>query len=237
MYKIASRFLKTLAEVFEALEYEGGRVDVKLIKPMYIVALSIALTFATAFSPNYLIPTATLALSIILALSIRLNLTYWVKPIMFTAFWSTIISIPLIFMGPPPITELKNIISLTVSLQGVHDALSLILRTTACVAVFTTFVQLLGWRNWLEGLRSLRVPRMVIWLIATSIIYIPLSLRESSRLLLARESRMLKKVGVGEVWRMLSTVLGDLLLRGYDRAWRLSLSLRSRSFKLEGMML
>ena len=152
----------------------------------------------------------------------------WIKPVLAVALWAGLVSAPLAFIELAPTGAFR----LGLSAGGAYEALSLTLRAAAAASIFAASIQLLGWRNWLKGLEDLRVPRLLIKLTMLSLFYIPLFLREALRMLLAREARMVGRVGVWRSWRMVSTVVGDLLLRGRERAWRLERALMARSLTL-----
>jgi len=43
----------------------------------------------------------------------------------------------------------------------------------------------------------------------------------------------MRKITFKEIWRILSTVVGDLLLRSHEHAWMLEKAIRARSFAAE----
>ncbi len=47
----------------------------------------------------------------------------------------------------------------------------------------------------------------------------------------ARDARIVKRIGVKELWKTLATVVGELLLRCYERAWRVDKAIKARSFE------
>ncbi len=192
------------------------------------MALSLALTCLVAFSSGPLIPAAALIGCLLASLSLKLPHS-WIKPVLVVALWTWLISVPLIFIEPKLAVKVW-MLELWLSVEGAYEALSLTLRAAAATAIFIASVQLLGWRNWLKGLEGLRVPQPLVRLMQMSIIYIPLFLREASKMLWARESRIVSRMGIKRAWGVLSTVVGDLLLRGYERAWRLEKALKARSF-------
>jgi len=111
--------------------------------------------------------------------------------------------------------------------------IAFISRVVASAAIFTSFVSIMGWRRIIMGLEGLRIPRELTLLLNLSVIHIPLFLRESSKMLSAREARIMRKITFKEIWRILATVVGDLLLRSHEHAWRLEKAIRARSFAAE----
>jgi len=66
--------------------------------------------------------------------------------------------------------------------------IAFISRVVASAAIFTSFVSIMGWRRIIMGLEGLRIPRELTLLLNLSVIHIPLFLRESSKMLSAREA-------------------------------------------------
>jgi cobalt/nickel transport system permease protein len=218
---LAARFLEALAEALEALEHDVG---LSLRRPALPTALSLALTFLVAFSTGILIPAAAFISCLLASLAFKLPRS-WIKPVLAVALWAGFVSAPLAFIE---LTS-SGAFRLELNAKGAYEALSLTLRAAASTSIFTASIQLLGWRGWLQGLEGLRIPKLLVRLTMLSLFYIPLFLREALRMLLAREARMLGRVGAKQSWRLMATVVGDLLLRGHDRAWRLERAFMARS--------
>jgi cobalt/nickel transport system permease protein len=117
--------------------------------------------------------------------------------------------------------------------EGVNSMTAFTSRVAASTAIFTSFASIMGWRRTVMGLEKLRMPRELAFLLTLSIIHIPLFLRESSKMLSAREARIMRKITLKEIWRILATVVGDLLLKSYEHAWRLNKAIEARSFTEE----
>ncbi|MCX8176149.1 MAG: energy-coupling factor transporter transmembrane protein EcfT, partial [Candidatus Bathyarchaeota archaeon] len=107
--------------------------------------------------------------------------------------------------------------------------INFIVRVVSATAIFTSFVLMLGWKKTMEGLKGLGVPYEVVFFLMLSIIHIPLFLRETSKMLSAREARIVKKVKFRQIWGILSTVIGDILLKSHEHAWRLEKAVKARS--------
>jgi len=89
----------------------------------------------------------------------------------------------------------------------------------------------MGWRKMIEGLEGLKVPREITSLLSPLIIHLPFLLREASKMLSAREARIVKNVGFKDSWKVLATVVGDLFIRSYEHAIRLDRAIRARNLK------
>ncbi|MBS7649677.1 hypothetical protein KEJ17_08570, partial [Candidatus Bathyarchaeota archaeon] len=95
-------------------------------------------------------------------------------------------------------------------------------------AIFAAFIFNMGWRMIIVGLEKLRMPKNFSFLLNLTIISIPLFLRESLKMLSAREARIMRKATLKGLWRILATITGDLLIKSYERSWKLEKSLIAR---------
>ncbi len=78
------------------------------------------------------------------------------------------------------------------------------------------------------ALSRLRLPESLIGTLLLFMRFAPTYVRELSKMLLARSSRIYRAQGLRQRWRLLGDTAGDLIVRGYSHAWRLSLALTAR---------
>jgi len=121
-------------------------------------------------------------------------------------------------------------IELSVSREGLNTMLGFVLRVVSSAAMFTSLAFVLGWRRIVMGLEGLRMPRELGSLLNLSVIHIPLFLRETIKMLSARESRIMRRITFKKVWEVLSTVVADLIIRSYERAWIVEKAIKARTF-------
>jgi len=132
-----------------------------------------------------------------------------VKPISFII--ALVVSLPLLIMNPYHISTLK-----------------FITRVIASTIAFIVLLRIIGWRNILYGLRDLKVPSSLIWMIFCTIKFIPLFINEVLRMLLAREARIFSKQSLLRTWKVLSTIASEVVVKSYHRSWRFNLALEAR---------
>jgi len=142
--------------------------------------------------------------------------------------------LPFITLGQPVARLSLGFMEVGVSREGLNAMATFISRVVASAAIFTSFVFAMGWERIVSGLEGLRMPRELVLLLRLGAIHIPLFLREASEILLAREARIMRKAGFRDLWTVLTTVVGDLLLRSYEHAWRLEKAIKARSFSVKG---
>jgi len=229
---LTHKFLEDLAETVDSL---NSGVALDFFNPTIAVFSALILTGTAAFSSDFKIPALIFFISVGLVLVTRSSMRTWIRVIFFISAWAVIVSLPLPFitLGKPMINLSLGLIKLKASYEGINSMIMFISRVVASAAIFTSFASIMGWRRTVMGLEGLRMPRELTFLLNLSIVHIPLFLRESSKMLSAREARVMRKITFKELWRVLATVVGDLLLRSYEHAWRLEKAIRARSFTKE----
>ncbi len=225
---ITVRFLESLAETVESLNTES-----KLFShPSLVVVSALILTGAASFSYDFKLPVAIFILSFIVVMLTRSPLLVWMKIVLFILVWAALIAVPLLLLTPgESITHFSlDLIELQVSREGVYLMITFISRVVSAASIFICFTLMMGWRGIIKGLEGLRVPKEITLLLNLSIIHIPLFIREVLKMLLAREARIMKNVGFKGIWVILATIVGDVLIRSHERAWRLERGIRARTF-------
>jgi len=232
---LTQRFLEGLAETVEVLNRQPNQT---FFNPVVAVFSVLILTGAAAFSLEAKLPLIILTVSIILMFLTRSSFYSWVRVVGFVVGWALVVSIPVMFITPgKALASLPlNFVELRVSWEGLNAMVAFVFRVVAAAAIFTTFALMLGWRGMMKGLEGLRVPREITFSLTLSIIHIPLFLRELAKMLSAREARIVKNMGVKQLWGTLATVIGDLLVKSHERMWRLEKAMRSRSLTPAGIL-
>ncbi len=229
MKGLTQHFLEGLAEIIDTLNRSANPPS---FNPTVAVLSALILTAAVSFSSGVRLPLLILAGSVILILLARPFIYSWVKIVVFIAFWATVTSAPLLFMasGNSIAGLTVNLVELNISREGFDVMAAFIVRVTAAAAVFTSFAFILGWRRIIKGLEGLGVPREITFFLTLSIIHIPFFLREASKMLSAREARIIRNTRFKRIWGILATVIGDLLLKSHERAYRIEKAINARSF-------
>ena len=229
MRSLTHSFLESLAEAVSLLNRER---NTNPFHPTVAVLSALILTGTAAFSSSVTLPALLLALSVILVLLTHSPFSTWVRVVAFVAVWAAVVSAPLLFLAPeaPQAFLPFDGVELKINGRGSSEMVVFVVRVTAAAAVFSAFTSMMGWRRLVEGLESLRMPREITSSLTLSMIYLPLFLREALKMLSAREARIVRKRKLRDSWEILATVVGDLLLRSHERAWRIEKAIRARSF-------
>lgn len=218
-----------MAETIDSLNTEAR---VPLNRPL-VTASALILTSAVAFSHDFEFPLLILLLSIGIMILTNTPFRPWMRIITLTLAWVILVSIPLPFITPgePVMSFTFNSMVLNITEEGLHIMIIFILRIVSASSIFTAFVLIIGWRGIIRGLEFFRIPRELTLLLKLSVIHIPLTIREAAKMISARDARIMKGIGVKKLWITLASVVGELFLRSYERAWRVDKAIKARSFE------
>ncbi len=222
-----------LSEVAGTLEVFSKEQYPPLFNPSLAVACSLVLACSVSFSKELLTPLTAVIISVVLLVAFKGDVSLWLRPVLFTLFVASLVSVPLLFIREgKPLAEVRlGSFSLYVTAPGLEEAALLVLRTVSAAAIFSAVLVHIGWRGVIDGLRGLRVPQELILMTGFVMKYVPVFLRDVCRTLAAREARILKKPSYLESWGLLSTVVGDIIVKGYWRAFRVEMALKARGFE------
>ncbi|MGQ9781757.1 MAG: energy-coupling factor transporter transmembrane component T family protein [Nitrososphaeria archaeon] len=226
---LTHRFLETLAETVDLLNSGVNRTD---LNPITTVFSAFILTMVATFSPDFRLQMLIFFIGVGMILLNHTQVYEWAKITLLVSLWAVIVTIPI-----PIITSGETIVKLPIgftelkiSREGVNAVAAFTLRVLASTAILTSFTTVMGWRGIIRGLEGLRVPKEITSLFKISITNMPLIFRDTSRMLSAREARAIRNLKFRESWTVLSTVVGDILVRGFERASRLEKAVTARSF-------
>ncbi len=114
-------------------------------------------------------------------------------------------------------------------LRGFSSVSMFLARTISSTIVFILMIRVVGWWNIVGGLEKIRVPRILVEMIYQTAKFIPLFLGETLKLLVARDARILGKTRISSLWRVLSSIVGELIVKAYYRSTILDMALRART--------
>lgn len=226
---LTHRFLENLARTVDLLDGGVKKTD---LNPTITVFSAFTLTMVATLSPDFRLQTLIFFIGVGMILLTHSRICEWAKVTFLVALWATIVTAPAaVIMGGETVAKLSvGLIELKISREGIDAVAKLVSRVLASTAVLTSFTMVMGWKEIILGLEGLKVPKEVTSLLKISITNMPLVLRDVSRMLSAREARVMRDIKLRELWMILSTVVGDILVRGFERAWRLEKSVEARSF-------
>jgi len=200
--------------------------------------LAIAFILSVGLLPVGAFPALALAWLAIVALSVVARLgplrtargAFLAVPFMLAA-------LPLVFTRPgDPLGTLPlGPVTLTISGQGLREFTTIALKSWVSVQAALLLAFTTPFHDLVEGLRQLRLPRIMVAIISFMYRYLAVLAGEASRMSRARAARS----AVGEAaprtsirWRAAVTghMVGSLFLRSYERSERIYAAMQARGF-------
>ncbi|HEY8456945.1 MAG TPA: cobalt ECF transporter T component CbiQ [Actinopolymorphaceae bacterium] len=130
------------------------------------------------------------------------------------------------FVAHGPQTE---VLGVGVSEPGLLAAWNILAKATLGVLAAIVFAATTEQRDFLVGLQRLRVPSLLIQIVAFMVRYLDVITDQLGRMRVARESRGFTPKGV-RAWPALAKSGGALFLRSYERGERVHLAMLSRGY-------
>ena len=151
-----------------------------------------------------------------------------------------IAAFPLIFTAQAEIITTISLgpLDLTVSAEGIRRFLTILLGSWLSVQVALLLAFTTPFHDLVDGLRELRVPRIIIAIISFMYRYLAVLTDEGARMLRARDARsggVDGRSGGSIRWRATVTgrMVGSLFLRAYERSERIYAAMQARGFEGE----
>ncbi len=200
------------------------------------------LVIAFIFSVSLLPVGSFVALAIAWATLVCVSLLSGVGPVRmvkgsFIALPFVIAAFPLLFTkdGDPIGTVDFGLFSLTLSGEGIRTVLTIMLKSWVSVQAAALLIFTTQFHDLLEGLARLRLPKLMVSIIALMYRYLAVLLGEAQRMMRARSSRQATPPGVkrpSTVWqaRVVGNMVGALFIRSYERSERVYLAMQSRGY-------
>ncbi len=129
-------------------------------------------------------------------------------------------------------------LTLTVSAEGLRRFLTILAGSWLSVQVALLLAFTTPFHDLVDGLRELRVPRIIISIISFMYRYLAVLTDEGARMLRARDARSAGvegRAGGSIRWRAAVTgrMIGSLFLRAYERSERIYAAMQARGFEGE----
>ncbi len=225
---LLASYLEAVSEVLNGLITDGRWRLHPSISLIGLIALVVSTAYTDPFPLTFISPIPIIVALILSAISHRLKAL--LKMMAASSLFLMVVSLPLIFYlpGRTLVVWKLGLITLTATAEGVSKASSFSLRCLNTISISLGWISLIGIDSLIEGLRLVDPSETIPFLLFLSTRYIPLSIRETVRILAARESRMMRR-DRRIAWMILSTSIGELLLRNLYRAERVGMAMRARA--------
>jgi len=220
---------KTIRDLSEAFEIINHSRETKF-NPTITFLSSIFFVSAVAFTDNLLVLVSCLLIGLSMPLISEIDASRFYKLFSFSLLFLLSIS-SYMFLSSRRILAEINIVFFNERVW-LPFYIIFILRSITAIVIFEVFVAYLGIRNIARCLSQLRVPKKIIALFAFFVAALNRNLREASRKILARYSRILIG-GLRREWKLISSIVGDLFIGSINNSHRIFLGLKSRGFDME----
>lgn len=210
---VIGSYLKELRDVFSSLLNSRGAG----LFTHYSVAPWIIAVFVVATSLDYTVVSTGIAVSVVLLVA---GYCRGVEELSILKPLFTVLLIALVSSSP----ILMGVVSGDTGMAKLF-----ILRTVSSTLLFIAGVRTIGWYNIVRGLAFIGVPRSILDCLLKTVLFIPLFIDDTLRMLVARNARVLgRHVGLRRTWSILAGVVADIIVKSYRRALMLSLAYTSR---------
>jgi cobalt/nickel transport system permease protein len=203
----------------------------RLSAPAKIVAaalLIIAVVSSTHIWAILSIFVLTLALALLSSgLLLSLMRIAWLSVLSFTG----IMSLPALFLTPGPVFLRVPVTGWTVTSSGLHIFLLLLLRAETTVTITLAVILTTTWPKLLAGLRTLKIPTLVVALIGTTLRYIVLLLESALDMMQSRRSRLVGPLPPRERRRLLIATGGVLFSKSAALSQEVHDAMIARGFR------
>ena len=132
---------------------------------------------------------------------------------------------------PDPAGATLDLGPLRLSITGTVRLVAVLLKTLAVVTIFLVLLASAPLYDTLKAAQALHVPPILVQLFLLTFRYIFLLAEEFARLRTALRVRGYRNRADVHSWRTVGQVAGTLLVRGHDRAERVSHAMRCRGFE------
>ncbi len=244
---------KTMAEITAAMQgsifadtYASKNGLLQKIDPRVKIVTVLVLLIVTGLAGNIRHLCLLYGLTVILGLLSRLNLFFLFKRVwLFIPLFAGIIAIPAIFNIITPGKTLFTVVTflsphhlgpffipkeITVTLQGLTSAAMLVMRVATSVSLAVLLVVTTQWVHLLKALSVLKVPEIVILVLAMTYRYIQLLLRTVEGMLLAKKSRYISDMKIKQEHGWIVSRLGVLIGKSYRMSSDVHLAMISRGW-------
>jgi cobalt ECF transporter T component CbiQ len=196
-------------------------------------ALVVAVTMV--HSAPLLLVSITLALS--LASASKVDTRTFLRALSPVVILSVCLSAPSVLSVVTPGHPLAAVGGVSVTSEGLHAAMVLVLGAAACIAWVSLLMLTTGWPKVLWAVRSLGVPRIFVLVLLMMYRYLFVMLRNAEEMHLAKESRTMRADRSTPNRDWVAGRMGDLFLRARRLSDQVYLSMTSRGFTGEPRLL
>jgi cobalt/nickel transport system permease protein len=192
---------------------------------LFIILVGLAQDF------TLLIAIFILALLLVLLSKIPIAL-YLKRLLIFIPIFTAVIAIPALFITPgTPLLSIAG--KAVITAQGAHTAGLLIMRVVDSLSLGLLLVFTTPWTKFLQALRCLRLPALIVDILGMTYRYIFLLLHSANSMFLARQSRTIGSFSGAENRRWLGLALATTMIKSQYLSEEVYLAMLSRGYQGE----
>ena len=211
---IIERYLSELRDAFCALSRDTGTRHLTY----HSTPLILILTAITAVTQSYAVLIASLLMAIAL-----LILSYIDSP-----------SPSLAHLLRPVVTMLILVIVITLPIaigvvESCTDIALFMARTLISTTLLICGIQAVGWINVVRGMELLHIPKPIVESMVMMLRFLSLFIDEVLSMLIARSARLIGRPRGVCIWRMLASIVSDIVLKSLHRAYAVSIARSART--------
>ncbi len=216
MMEVVDRSLKSATEYFQNFfsfeYYKNGflqNVDAR-VKLLGIVVLLLATVSTFKISKIF----AILFSAVVLAKLSNVGLRKLISRVWLFTLFSFLIVLPLTFV------------------EGWGYVLAFTLRVLTAITLIQILVLTTPFNEVLQTLRFFKIPETLVFALGITYRYIYMMFTELLRILIARESRRLKRLSFREIWENGGKALGAYFVRVFEKGERIQMAMKVRGDKI-----
>jgi cobalt/nickel transport system permease protein len=196
------------------------------VRVVGLLSLVLSVTLVRHIEAVALLFVVAVAMAIASGVSLRtLALRVWLVVLGFTG----VIALPALFITAG--TPWASLGPLTITEEGLRSAGLLLLRVETAVTFTTLLVLCTPWAQVLKALRSLRLPKEAIIMLAMTYRYVFLLVETATQMFESRRSRTVGRLEAREQRHMAARTAGVLLSKSVETSNEVYLAMQSRGFR------
>jgi cobalt/nickel transport system permease protein len=157
---------------------------------------------------------------------------FFLRTTIFIPIFAGVISLPLPFITPGvTLASLEyGKLVVVITREGLYRATQFTLRVWVCVALSVLLILTTKFSKFIEAMRNLRFPRILVTMMTVTYRFIFLFINETYRMVLARESRTIRKLRWRENVKSLANMIATLFIRAHERGEKVYLAMMARGY-------
>jgi cobalt/nickel transport system permease protein len=230
--RLVTGLLAVMAHTLEAERLARTDGVLQRLDPRLKMVGTLSLIVAAVQSRKLLAILAIFTVGVILAWMSHVPLRtlatrVWISVLSFTG----VLVLPAMFLVPGDALYRLPLLGWTITAQGLGSAAYLVARAQTTATLALLLILCTPWTHVLKALRVLRVPVVLVVILAMTYRYVFLLLRTAQDMFEARQSRMVGRLEGPEQRRLIASSAGVLLDKTFHLSHEVYLAMQSRGFR------